>query len=133
MSQGVSANYQTQFSFVNKVDEFYVDFLQKNSIKLDVYMSKNDTATHIGRAEIMLRDLIDQEIVTSSLNSKTPVIQRWAKVFAPQSDDQQPLGVIKYKMRLRKPIQNIMRHFRETKQTANMDKFAQLNTGAITA
>ena len=44
MSEGIRANYQTQFSFVNKVDEFYVNFLQKNSLKLDVYVSKNDAA-----------------------------------------------------------------------------------------
>lgn len=44
MSTGKFANYQTQFSFVNKVDNFYVNFLQKNSIKLDVYVSKNNAA-----------------------------------------------------------------------------------------
>lgn len=44
MSQGLRANYQTQFSFVNKVDNFYVNFLQKNSLKLDVYVSKNNAA-----------------------------------------------------------------------------------------
>ena len=33
-------NYETQFSFVNKVDNFYVNFLQKNSVKLDVYVSR---------------------------------------------------------------------------------------------
>ena len=27
MSEGLRANYQTQFSFVNKVDNFYVSFL----------------------------------------------------------------------------------------------------------
>jgi len=27
MSEGLRANYQTQFSFVNKVDSFYVSFL----------------------------------------------------------------------------------------------------------
>ena len=44
MSDGVIANYQTQFSFVNKVDSFYVNFLQKQSLKMDVYVSKNNAA-----------------------------------------------------------------------------------------
>ena len=44
MSEGTRANYQAQFSFVNKVDEFYVDYLQKNALKLDVYCSRNDSA-----------------------------------------------------------------------------------------
>ena len=44
MSEGTRANYQTQFSFVNKVDNFYVNFLQKNTLKMDVYVSKNNAA-----------------------------------------------------------------------------------------
>lgn len=37
-------NYQTQFSFINKVDNFYVNFLQKNSIKMDLYASRMNEA-----------------------------------------------------------------------------------------
>lgn len=80
MSEGVRANYQTQFSFVNKVDSFYVTFLQKNSLKLDVYVSDNSQAKQLGRCEILLRELIESEI-TADLNMKTPVIQNWARIF----------------------------------------------------
>ena len=61
MSDGLRANYQTQFSFVNKVDSFYVNFLQKNSLKMDVYVSKNNAAVQVGRAEILLKELIESE------------------------------------------------------------------------
>lgn len=74
MSEGLRANYQTQFSFVNKVDSFYSNFLQKNTIKMDVYVSKNNAAVQVGRAEIMLKELIESEVVSESVNAKTPVI-----------------------------------------------------------
>ena len=80
MSEGVRANYQTQFSFVNKVDSFYVTFLQKNSLKLDVYVSDNSQAKQLGRCEILLRELIESEI-TADVNMKTPVIQNWARIY----------------------------------------------------
>ena len=74
MSEGLRANYQTQFSFINKVDNFYVTFLNKNSLKMDVYVSKNNAAVQVGRAEIMLKELIDNEIVAQNINPKTPII-----------------------------------------------------------
>ena len=116
MSEGLRANYQTQFAFVNKVDSFYVNFLKKNSLKLDVYVSKNNAAVQVGRAEVLLKELIESEIVSASLNSKTPVVQRWARVYPVAfpanhagstgviNDQMRPLGTIKYKMRFRKPI-----------------------------
>ena len=81
MSEGLRANYQTQFSFVNKVDGFYVNFLQKQSLKLDIYASKNNSAVQVGRAEILLKELIESEVVAIDHNLKTPIIQRWARVY----------------------------------------------------
>jgi hypothetical protein len=76
---------------------------------MDVYISKNNAAVHLGKCEIMLRELIERE--AAHVESKTPLIQNWVKVFA--GTDQRPIGTIKYKMRLRKPIQESMRYFRE--------------------
>ena len=54
------------------MDDFYVAFLQKQPLKLDVYLSKNNAAVHLGKAEIMLKDLIEREAF--SVDSKTPLI-----------------------------------------------------------
>ena len=62
MAEGIRPNYQSQFSFVNTIDNFYVTFLQKNSMKMDVYLSRNDAAVHLGRCEILLKELIEREI-----------------------------------------------------------------------
>ena len=87
-----------------------MNFLQKNAIKLDVYLSKDNKPVQIGRAEIFLRELVTSDIVDPGINSKTPVVQRWAKVFpvpglgASNDAMNQPLGIIKFKMRLRNHI-----------------------------
>lgn len=65
-------NYQTQFSFKNRVDDFYVAFLQKQSLKIDLYMSINNSTVHMGRCEVLLKDLIEREV--AYVDSKTPLI-----------------------------------------------------------
>ena len=144
MSEGLRANYQTQFSLVNKVDNFYVDYMRKQTVKMDVYVSRNNAAVQVGRAEIALKQLVESEVVSASLNTKTPVIQNWAKVYPVTfptnyngtgvvNENVRPLGLIKFKMRLRKPIQQVMRFFREQQEIQNMEKFVAVNpkNGAV--
>lgn len=74
IAEGYKPLYNTQFSFKNRVDDFYIQFMQKNSIKLDVYISKNNAAIHLGHAEIFLRELIARETAVVDAAMKTPVI-----------------------------------------------------------
>ena len=92
-------------------------------------MSVNNSAVHLGRCEVLLRDLIEREVVHA--DSKTPLIQQWAKVYAIGQEKNQPIGTIKYKMRLRKPIHESMRYFREKNEIANMTKTTQLSLGTL--
>ena len=81
MAEGKIANYQSQFSFVNKVDNFYISHLMKETLKMDVYVSRNNSAVHLGRCEIMLRDLIDNSIKGQDLGDlKNPLIQARATI-----------------------------------------------------
>lgn len=77
-------------------------------------------------------------MVSPSINLKTPVIQRWARVFpvsfsatkgstAVLNDQTRPLGVIKFKMRLRKPIQQAMRYYREQNEIKNVERFVSMD------
>ena len=91
---------------------------------MDVYVSKNNAAVQVGRAEILLKQLIESELSSLNPNMRTPVIQNWARVYPVSfpanksstgvlNEQMKPLGLIKFKMRLRKPIQEQMRYFRE--------------------
>jgi len=61
LAEGYRPLYNTQFSFKNRIDDFYVQFIQKHTMKVDVYISKNNAAIHLGHAEIFLRELIERE------------------------------------------------------------------------
>jgi hypothetical protein len=60
---GYKPNYNTQISFRNRVDKFYLANLERGSIKIDCYVSKNNTAVHIGQSFILLRELLTQELI----------------------------------------------------------------------
>jgi hypothetical protein len=48
---------------------------------MDVYVSKNNAAVHLGRCEVLLKELIEREVSAHDINMKTPVIQKWANVY----------------------------------------------------
>lgn len=74
MASGFRAVYNTQFSFKNKVDDFYVQFLQKSAMRIDIYISRNNAAVHLGRAEVLLREIVERESVMQELSLKPPLI-----------------------------------------------------------
>lgn len=55
------------------------------------------------------------------MSFKTPVIQKTMRIFAARSNNQeQPIGSIRFKMRMRKPISEAIRFYREKTEIANM-------------
>ena len=81
MADGYHLNYQTQLSFKNKVDSFYITFLSKQFLRLDVYLSKNNSAVHMGRGEVLLKELIEREVAAADWAGKTPLIERRALIL----------------------------------------------------
>ena len=41
---------------------------------MDVYLSRNNAAVHLGRCEVLLKELIESEVSGQDMNMKTPVI-----------------------------------------------------------
>mgnify|MGYP003896148253 CR=1 FL=1 len=112
--------------------------MQKNTLKLDVYVSKNNAAVQLGRAEIPLKELIESEVMIENVEMKPPVIQRWATVFPISfpanksatgviNEQMKPLGQLKFKMRLRKPISQTWRYYREQAEIKNVEKFVAMD------
>jgi len=99
-----------------------VAYLQKQPLKMDIYISRNNAAVHMGHCEIMLRDLIERE--ATHISSKTPLIQKFENVFATGVNGKVIIGTIKYKMRLRKPIKESMRYYQEKQEIQNMTRAA---------
>ena len=115
MAEGFRPLYNTQFSFKNKVDDFYVHFLQKSTLKMDVYISKNNAAVHIGSAEVFLREVVEREVAG---DPRPPVIQKTVRVMSVAGNV--PIGSLRFKMRMRRPISEAVRYFREKNEIANV-------------
>ena len=128
LAEGYKPLYNTQFSFKNRVDDFYVQYLQRNTLKMDVYISKNNAAVHLGRAEINLREMVEREVAVHDAAWRTPVVQKTVRVMGVRGD--QMIGNIKFKMRMRKPISEAARYFRERSEIENMKAFDASGAGA---
>ena len=128
LAEGYKPLYNTQFSFKNRVDDFYVQYLQRNTLKMDVYISKNNAAVHLGRAEINLREMVEREVAVHDAAWRTPVVQKTVRVMGVRGD--QMIGNIKFKMRMRKPISEAARYFRERSEIENLKAFDASGAGA---
>ncbi len=83
-----------------------------------MFISKNNTAIHLGKATINLKELIERETAVQSAGFKTPVVQRTVRVFGGNSDI--GVGMLRFKMRMRRPISEAMRFFREKNEIDNL-------------
>ena len=61
LAEGFEPNYATQFSFKNQVDDFYLQFLEKNTLVMEFFLTRAQNAIKIGTAKVVLSKLLDKE------------------------------------------------------------------------
>lgn len=108
---GFAPSYVTQFAFRNKFDDFYIEYLDTNTLRIEVYLSKVDKPMLIGRADVLLKDLVfiePEKHVTKKVVSSTTEIMS-------ASDPNVVIGKIKYKMRLRNAFHQAIKFYHERK------------------
>ena len=113
--QGFSPNYATQFAFRNRFDDFYIEYLDTHTMRIEVYISKVDSPQLIGVADILLKDLVQLGRMTTSR-----VINGVGEIMSLSNSDVR-IGTIKYKMRFRNDFQQAIRLYHDRK-TANARK-----------
>jgi len=111
VSTGLQPSYSTLFSFKNKVDDYYIQFLQSNRLKLEVFVNKAQKVKKIGFANIILRELIEKDYDTME-GMKSPIITGIINIMS-SANPSLRIGSIKYKMRMRKSLNEALRWFRE--------------------
>lgn len=97
---------------------------------MDVYASLNNKAIHLGKCEVFLNELLTSERAARA--TKTPIIERWARVFPErvtgepaEAHHAKPLGQIKYKMHLRKPVRETLNYYQQTNELAALERNIQ--------
>ena len=115
LTQGEKPQYYSQFSFLNKMDSFFVENILQNKLKIQFYLDTNKPNKEIGHCEIFLADLHNQERL-GSVNSA--VVEREYQIFPAewlepimQKTRMKSLGTLRIKMRMRKPIRDVVRNY----------------------
>jgi hypothetical protein len=131
VAEGYRPVYKTQFSFKNKVDDFYVQYVQRQSLKLDVFISKSNAAIHLGQATVQLRELWERETALQEASGKSPVITQTVRVIANGLGGAQnvTVGNLQVKLRMRKPLTEAARFFREKNEIKNLTSTAGRGAG----
>lgn len=81
----------------------------------------------MGRGEVLLKELIEREVANADWAGKTPLIERRALILPIGEQNPKPMGTVKYKMRLRKPIREQFRFHQERAEIDNMTKQNELS------
>ena len=111
VTTGLQPAYSTLFSFKNKVDDYYIQYLQSHRVKLELFLNKSQRVKKIGFANIVLRELIERDYDTPD-GMKSPVITGIINIMS-SANPALRIGSIKYKMRMRKSLNEALRWFRE--------------------
>ena len=60
-AEGYQPKYSTQFSFKNTIDNFYLQYLEKQSLTCEFYVTRASNAVKVGTAKIVLSKLLDKD------------------------------------------------------------------------
>ena len=111
VTNGLEPSYSTLFSFKNKVDDYYIQFLQSNRVKLELFLNKSQKVKKIGFANVTLREIIERDYDTIE-GTRTPIITGIININS-SANPSLRIGSIKYKMRMRKSLNEALRWYKE--------------------
>lgn len=87
----------------------------------------------MGRGEVLLKELIEREVAAADWPGKTPLIERRAMILPVGASNPKPMGTVKYKMRLRKPIREQFRVHQDRIDIDNMTRQNEMAMGTVHA
>lgn len=126
---GIEPVYNTLFSFKNTVDNFYIKFLEKETILVDIfYIPKarkggaSSGAIKLGSAKLPLHKLLDKDY---SFQAQEILPQNAIESSGAES---QSIGKLFYRMRPRKPLDEAIKWYRE-RQLLKTQKASDISAG----
>lgn len=126
LNSGIKPVYNLQISFKITVDENFVHYLESENISIDIYYIKDNIQSILGKAKISLYDILESENPSSNkfnqissennyTNNLTRVINSVCTIYYAK-DQTLKIGTIHYKMRMRQPILEVIKWYREKNQ-----------------
>jgi hypothetical protein len=108
--QGLSTNFNTEFTFRITEDEFFYRFMSKENLKISIWASEGNHEHFLGSVQVPLKPLIlkNKQNIAPVINSSSPIIH-----------NQKVIGTITFDMRMRFPIYEQTAHIMNQPITAN--------------
>ena len=126
INSGMKPIYNLQMSFKVTVDENFIHYLESESISIDIYYIKDNVQAILGKAKISLLDILESENPSSNKlagaglqngiwNNLTRAINSVSTIYYAK-DQNMKIGSLHYKMRMRNPILEVIKWYREKNQ-----------------
>jgi hypothetical protein len=112
--------YNFQVSFKVKEDEHLIYYLESDYILIDIYYIKDNMQALLGRGKISLKQIIELENVQNNLYNSNQSEKKRAsngicQIFY-SKDENLLIGSIHYKMRMRQPMSEIIKWYKDRNQ-----------------
>lgn len=104
LAEGLEPEYLTQFSFKNVVDDFYLQYLEKNTMTVEFFMTRAQNAIKIGTAKVVLSKLLERD---NTFQAQEIIHESGG------ATDGYSIGKVFFKMRMRKSIEEAMRWYQQ--------------------
>jgi hypothetical protein len=103
--EGITTCYNLQLSYKVQVDEYLIQFFERNSINLDFFVAAGLNIRAIGKCKISLKELIDRN---TEVEDHISAVVKSQKVIVGVNKDA-VIGEIKYTIRMRNPISKFLK------------------------
>ena len=140
LTQGYRPQYHSQISFRSEMNSFYIEYLSKNKMRLEIYLAESGKkAILLGTCDVLLSELVyGERLVADSLAQKTAVIEKHVNIIpspalsgalSTKAGANSSLGSLRIKMRMRKPVQEAMRFHRDMGDVRDTTRAASTAAG----
>ena len=107
---GKAPMFNFQLTFRVNEDEHLINYLESDYIYIEVYYLRDNVESIFGKGKISLKELIDAETINKT---NTRVINSICSLYFIE-DQNLKIGSIHYKLRMRKPISEVLKNYRES-------------------
>jgi Ca2+-binding EF-hand superfamily protein len=132
LCDGLRPRYNVHISFKVNITEYFIKTLEKGFIYIEGHASKGDSHVTFSRTQIPLNELLYRGGATSELNNKTGVVEGMS-TYLSNFDGKTSIGSQAYKIRMRYPLSEAMRWYREKEEIVELSNPKQYALDTIYA
>lgn len=112
LCEGLRPYFNIHISFKIKVNDFFIKYLEKDYITLQIHASKGNKHVTFAIGKISLKEILSRTSAMAEANTRTSMIES-AVTLLNVKDSRTSMGVLRYKLRMRYPLSEALRWYKE--------------------